>query len=101
MTKKVPEFKNDREAEDFLEQDLTDYMDLKNFSQVSFEFLLKDKKVNLRFPEPLLEAVKRRAKKEGISYAWLARGDAGAPAGVLIFISINGLQAVGKELVFC
>jgi predicted DNA binding CopG/RHH family protein len=30
--------------------------------------LPKDKKVNLRFPEPLLEAVKQRAKKEGISY---------------------------------
>jgi predicted DNA binding CopG/RHH family protein len=68
MTKKVPEFKSDKEAEDFLEQDLTDYIDLKNFSQVNFEFLPKDKKVNLRFPEPLLEAVRQRAKREGISY---------------------------------
>jgi len=68
MTKKVPEFKSDKEAEDFLEHDLTDYIDLKNFSLVNFEFLPKDKKVNLRFPEPLLEAVKQKAKREGISY---------------------------------
>ncbi len=68
MTKKVPAFKNDKEAEDFLEQDLTEYMELRKFSQVNFEFLPKDKKVNLRFPSSLLEAVKQRAQKEGISY---------------------------------
>ena len=68
MTKKVPEFKSDKEAEDFLEKDLTEYIDLKKFTKVNFEFLPKNKKVNLRFPEHLLEAVKQRAKKEGISY---------------------------------
>jgi predicted DNA binding CopG/RHH family protein len=68
MKKKVPEFKSDKEAEDFLEQDLTDYIDLKKFSKVNFEFLPKDKKVNLRFPEPLLEVIKQRAEREGISY---------------------------------
>jgi len=35
---------------------------------VSFEFLPKDKKVNLRFPEPLLDAVRKKAKRGGISY---------------------------------
>ena len=68
MTKKVPKLKSDKEAEDFLDHDLTDYIDLKKFARVNFEFLPKDKKVNLRFPEPLLEAVKQRAKREGISY---------------------------------
>ena len=48
MKKKIPNFKSDKEAEDFLDQDLTDYLDLKNFNKVSFEFLPKDKKVNLR-----------------------------------------------------
>ena len=68
MTKKVPEFKSDKEAEDFLEKDLTEYIDLKKFTKANFEFLPKNKKVNLRFPEPLLEAVKQKAKQEGISY---------------------------------
>lgn len=45
MMKKVPEFKSDKEAEDFLEQDLTDYTDLKKFTKVNFEFLPKDKKL--------------------------------------------------------
>lgn len=66
--KKVPEFKSDEEAEAFLEQDLTDYLDLANFAEVSFEFLPKTKQVNLRFPEPLLAAVRQKAKQEGISY---------------------------------
>lgn len=66
--KKIPEFKSDKEAEDFLEQDLTDYLDLDNFAEVSFEFLPKTKQVNLRFPEPLLAAVRQKAKQEGISY---------------------------------
>ena len=33
-----------------------------------FEFLPKTKKVNLRVPEALLEAVRQQAKQEGISY---------------------------------
>ena len=66
--KKVPEFKSDKEAAEFLEQDLTDYLDLANFTEVSFEFLPKTKQVNLRFPEPLLAAVRQKAKQEGISY---------------------------------
>ncbi|WP_179137211.1 CopG family antitoxin [Candidatus Entotheonella palauensis] len=66
--KKVPALKSDEEAEDFLEQDLTDYLDLDTFTQVSFEFLPKTKQVNLRFPAPLLAAVRQKAKQEGISY---------------------------------
>jgi len=66
--KKVPKLRSDEEAEKFLEQDLTDYIDLKNFHQVSFEFLPKTKKVNIRFPEQLLDAVRKKAKNEGMSY---------------------------------
>ena len=68
MKKKIPNFKSDKEAEDFLGQDLTEYLDLKNFNKVSFEFLPKDTKVNLRLASPLLEAVRKKAKSEGISY---------------------------------
>ena len=68
MKKKVPNLKSDKEAEKFLNQDLTEFIDLKNFKKVNFEFLPKIKQVNLRFPEQLLSAVRRKAKKEGISY---------------------------------
>ena len=68
MKKKVPRFKSDQEAEQFLDRDMTDYLNLKNFTPVTFELLPKTKQVNLRFSEPLLNAVRQRAEQEGISY---------------------------------
>ena len=68
MKKKVPRFKTDQEAEQFLDRDLTDYLNLKNFTPVTFELLPKTRQVNLRFSEPLLNAVRQRAAQEGISY---------------------------------
>ncbi|MXX11805.1 MAG: CopG family transcriptional regulator [Nitrospira sp. SB0677_bin_15] len=68
MKKKVPRFKTDQEAEQFLNRDLTDYLNLKQFTSVTFELLPKTKQVNLRFSEPLLNAVRQRAAQEGISY---------------------------------
>ncbi|MBI5428046.1 MAG: CopG family transcriptional regulator [Nitrospinae bacterium] len=68
MKKKVPEFKCDEEAEKFLEKDLADYLDRRNFQKVSFEFQPKTKKVNIRFPEKLLNAVRKEAKRQGIPY---------------------------------
>lgn len=68
MTKKVPRFKTDEETEAFLEQDLTDYLDLSKFERASFEFLPKTERVNLRFSAPLLAAVRAKAKQAGISY---------------------------------
>jgi predicted DNA binding CopG/RHH family protein len=69
MSKKVPPMRTDEEAEAFLDQDLTEYLDFKNnWQRVSFEFLPKDKRIQMRFPEPLLIAIKNRAKAEGMSY---------------------------------
>ena len=68
MKKSVPKFKSDEEAEKFLDRDLTDYIDLKKFKEVSFEFKPKMKKVNIRFPEELLNAVRAEAKRQGIPY---------------------------------
>ena len=68
MKKKVPAFKSDKQAERFLEKDLTDYLDLKSFKKTSFEFQPKTKKVNIRFPEKLLDAVRKEAKRQGIPY---------------------------------
>ena len=68
MKKNVPKFKTDQEARQFLARDLTDYLDLTNFTPVAFELLPKTRQVNLRFSEPLLSAVRERAEEEGISY---------------------------------
>ena len=68
MKKKVPKFKSDKEAADFLEQDLTDYIDPRKAQRVTFEFLPKTEKVNLRFPPELLTEVRKKAEKKGMSY---------------------------------
>jgi predicted DNA binding CopG/RHH family protein len=68
MKKKVPHFKTDKEAAQFLEQDLTDYIDPKRAQRVTFEFLPKTEKVNLRFPAELLDEVRKKAAKKGMSY---------------------------------
>lgn len=68
MKKKVPKLKSDKEAEEFLDRDLTDYLNLKNFQRVSFEFQPKTKKISIRVSEDLLEAVKKKAKHQKISY---------------------------------
>ena len=68
MKKKVPKFKSDKEAEDFLEHDLTDYIDPRHAQRVTFEFLPKTEKVNLRFPPELLKEVRKKAARKGMSY---------------------------------
>ncbi len=68
MKKAIPTFKTDKEAEDFVANaDLTEY-DLSGGHFVRFEMKRKDKSVNLRLPEQLLEAVRRRARDAGIPY---------------------------------
>ena len=56
MKRKVPDFKTDEEAEAFLEQDLSD-LDFSQFKPMRFEFKPKQKSLNLRISEELLEAV--------------------------------------------
>jgi predicted DNA binding CopG/RHH family protein len=68
MKKKVPHFKTDEEAEAFLEQDLTDYLHAENFKPMHFEIRPKEKSVNLRMSEALLDAVRESAKREGVPY---------------------------------
>ena len=71
MKKKFPVLKTDEEAEAFLEQDLTDYLhagNLKSAQWVRFEFKPKQKSLNLRISDELLDAVRKNAKREGIPY---------------------------------
>ena len=66
--KKLPTFKSDRAAEQFVDNaDLSQY-DLSGGEFVRFELKPKDKSVNLRLPSQLLEAVRRRAKHAGLPY---------------------------------
>ena len=66
-TRKVPVLRTDEEAEAFLMQDLSD-LDFSQFKPMHFEFEKKEAQVNMRVPQPLLDAVKDRAKARGIPY---------------------------------
>ncbi len=72
MKKKVPKMKTDKEAEDFLDQALSD-LDFSQFKPVQFEFEKKGAQLNMRVPKPLLDAVKARAKARGIPYTRFIR----------------------------
>jgi predicted DNA binding CopG/RHH family protein len=71
--KQFPRLRSDEEAEAFIETaDLSEY-DFSQFKPMRFEFENKSARVNMRLPESLLEAVKKRAEKRGIPYQRLIR----------------------------
>jgi predicted DNA binding CopG/RHH family protein len=73
MKKKIPRFKTDKHAENFVATaDLTEY-DLSGFKPVQFEFERKDARVNMRLPVTLLDAVKKLARARGIPYQRVIR----------------------------
>ena len=73
MKKKIPTFRTDKEAEDFVDKaDLTQF-DLSGLQPVQFEFEKKDAQLNMRVPKPLLDKLKARAKTRGIPYTRLIR----------------------------
>jgi predicted DNA binding CopG/RHH family protein len=66
--KPLPVFKTDEEAERFVDTaDLSEY-DFSQFKPVCFEFEKKAAQLNMRVPQPLLDAVKDRARARGIPY---------------------------------
>lgn len=67
MKRKVPVMTTAEEAEAFLAQDLSD-LDFSQFKPMRFEFLPKQKSINLRLSEDLLDAVRARAKRQGMPY---------------------------------
>ena len=68
MKRKIPAFKTDKESEAFVaNEDLTKY-DLSGAKPMQFEFEKKAARVNMRLPEPLLDAVKESARVRGIPY---------------------------------
>jgi len=48
MRKKLPAFKTDKEAEAFLDRDLSDYIHAENFAPFVFEYQPKQKPINFR-----------------------------------------------------
>lgn len=68
MSKRVPRLKSDKAAEEFLEQDLSDFLDPAHMVPLTFEYQPKDAQLNLRLSKGLLAAVKTRAAANGISY---------------------------------
>ncbi|MGC1679315.1 MAG: BrnA antitoxin family protein [Candidatus Binataceae bacterium] len=68
MKRKLPSFKSDKEAEEFVEQaDLTQY-DLSGMRPMGFEFQPKSERVNMRLPRQLLDAVRASAARAGVPY---------------------------------
>jgi predicted DNA binding CopG/RHH family protein len=66
--KTIPTFHADAEAERFVDTaDPTEY-DLSGFKPMRYEFAKKDAQINMRVPETLLEAVKRKARRQGIPF---------------------------------
>ena len=72
MKRKIPKFKSDREAEVFLDQDLSD-LDFSQFKPVRFEFERKSAQINMRIPKGLLQAIKKLASARGIPYTRFIR----------------------------
>jgi predicted DNA binding CopG/RHH family protein len=68
MKKKLPRFRSDKAAEDFVEKaDLTEY-DLSAMRPIRFEFQPKSERVNMRLPRQLLDAVRASAARAGVPY---------------------------------
>jgi predicted DNA binding CopG/RHH family protein len=73
MTKRLPRLRADEEAEAFLDQDLSEYIEPEHMVPLRYELRPKGRSVNLRLSEELLSAVKARADEEGIPYQGFIR----------------------------
>ena len=68
MKKPIPTFESDKDAEEFIDTaDLTKF-DLSGGQIVQFEMRPKDTAITLRLPEPMLKALRDKAKTIGIPY---------------------------------
>ncbi len=73
MKKIIPTFETDRQAQEFVDTaNLADY-DLSGGTPIQFEFEAKSAHLNMRVPQPLLDAVKERARVRGIPYTRFIR----------------------------
>jgi predicted DNA binding CopG/RHH family protein len=68
MSKKLPALKSDKQAEELLDKDLSEYISAENLQPFPFEYRPKQKSVNLRISDELLRAVRAAARRRGIPY---------------------------------
>ena len=68
----VPVMTTDAEAEAFLDQDLSG-LDPAQFRPLDWERLPKTARITMRVPQPLVDALKAKAKERGIPYQRLVR----------------------------
>lgn len=68
MSRKLPALRNDKDAEELLDQDLSKYISAENLETFPFEYRPKQKSVNLRLSDELLKAVRTAARRRGIPY---------------------------------
>ncbi len=67
MNKRLPNMNSDQDAENLLDQDLSDYLNTDNFSPVTFELINKNESLKLDISCELLDAVKEASKEKGIN----------------------------------
>ena len=68
MSKKLPALRSEKEAEELLDKDLSEYISAENLEPFPFEYRPKQKSVNLRISDELLRAVRAAARRRGIPY---------------------------------
>ena len=68
MKKRLPKFNSDKAVLDFLDGDISEHIEAKKLSPISFEFAPKSKVVNLRMSDGLLGEIKKVSKMRGIPY---------------------------------
>ena len=73
MKKKLQKITTDKEAENILNEDLSDYINKDNFKRTTFEFAPKDKSITIRISDPLLNSVQSAAQKQGVPYQRIIR----------------------------
>ena len=68
MSKKLPALRSEKEAEELLDKDLSEYISAENLEPFPFEYRPKQNSVNLRISDELLNAVRAAARRRGIPY---------------------------------
>ncbi|WP_428486568.1 CopG family antitoxin [Rhodopila sp.] len=73
MKKTIPTFETDQQAQEFVDTASLAEYDMSGGTSVKFEFEAKSAHINMRVPQPLLDAVKERARVRGIPYTRFIR----------------------------
>lgn len=68
MSRKLPALRSNKQAEELLDRDLSEYISAENLEPFLFEYRPKQKSVNLRISDELLRAVRAAARRRGIPY---------------------------------